>query len=277
MTQDNVALRLLSRHFVSLTWLDCTPCPHANANHHNRTPHDASAFVISVSDEWFLVTAGHILKDLHDAKKNGQSLTDFAINDSWCSNKDTLPIPISATDIFENSQYVYEKDIGIDCGYIPLGQHHKKLLEANGIVPAREQEWEKEFSYKYDYFMMLGVPTQLTRMEGAKYIPSLVWINIQAIDADKIPNHMSKRCPRFYGKLDPELACDRTGERLNDIEGMSGGLIIGFRQNEIGELRYWALAIQSSWDRPTRTIAGCPLRILREMIQRRSLPGEASL
>ena len=46
--------------------------------------------------------------------------------------------------------------------------------------------------------------------------------------------------PLFYG-------CITLDESVTDIEGMSGGPIFGFYKNDKNELRYWLVALQSTW------------------------------
>jgi hypothetical protein len=45
---------------------------------------------------------------------------------------------------------------------------------------------------------------------------------------------------------------------LQSIEGMSGGPVFGLARQD-GRLKYWPVAVQSSWDRRTKTIYACPL------------------
>jgi hypothetical protein len=63
---------------------------------------------------------------------------------------------------------------------------------------------------------------------------------------------------RFVGQIIPELPID-------SIEGMSGGPIFGFRYKD-SELRYWIVALQSSWYQSSRVIFGCPLPTLASLL-----------
>lgn len=58
---------VLCRHIVSLSWVEATTDPNIAERYGgcNRVVRIASTFVISVRDIWFLVTAGHILKEMH--------------------------------------------------------------------------------------------------------------------------------------------------------------------------------------------------------------------
>jgi hypothetical protein len=63
--------------------------------------------------------------------------------------------------------------------------------------------------------------------------------------------------PRFVGQIGNDLP-------FKSIEGMSGGVIFGFQTKP--RLRYWIVAIQSSWERQTRTVYGCSLPVLASLM-----------
>ncbi len=65
MTQYDSAFSYLARHFVSVTWIDRTTGERESANKGIGAPFEMSGFVVSVSDQWYLATAGHILEDLN--------------------------------------------------------------------------------------------------------------------------------------------------------------------------------------------------------------------
>jgi hypothetical protein len=70
-------------------------------------------------------------------------------------------------------------------------------------------------------------------------------------------NHRTTVYPRFIGQVGDDLP-------FKSIEGMSGGPIFGFQSQP--RLRYWLVAIQSSWDPQTRTVYGCSLRVLASLM-----------
>ena len=129
-----------------------------------------------------------------------------------------------------------------------MTQYYRNLLEANGIEPVTEQAWRKGLPRKCEFYVMIGVPSQLTdvQVDGgrANRTSNVVWISIQSIENVDVPDHMCKPFPRFYGRLSKTLRCEATGEILDDIDGMSGGPIIGFNRTQTGQLLYWIVDTQ---------------------------------
>ncbi len=63
---------------------------------------------------------------------------------------------------------------------------------------------------------------------------------------------------QFVGQIDPSL-------EIGSIAGMSGGPIFGFSLGP--PLRYWVVAIQSSWLPKRRITFGCPMPVLGQLMQ----------
>lgn len=272
MRQYDSAFSYLARHFVSVTWIDRTTGARESANEGIGTPFEMSAFVVSVSDRWFLATAGHILEDLRSAKTAGNRLTAFQLHDNWCANGPTGLPPLGDDYVFEHSAHLYDEDLGIDCGCVYLRPHFRRLLEANGVQPVTELAWERDLPPSCDFHVLFGIPKQFTRVNvgrgRADWITNLLWVNVRNVSPDDVPEHMrSKPSPRYFGRLDHVLTCNLTGQVLADMDGFSGGPIMGFRKTDTGQLRYWVIAVQSGWDRRTRVIAGYPLWILCNAIR----------
>jgi hypothetical protein len=61
----------------------------------------------------------------------------------------------------------------------------------------------------------------------------------------------------FIGQLDPALD-------LKSVKGMSGGPIFGFCREP--QLRYWVVALQSSWNAEKRIVYGCSLPVLASLM-----------
>ena len=78
-------------------------------------------------------------------------------------------------------------------------------------------------------------------------------INIVALDHR--PEGFPKTdIPLFYGRAVLDT-------KITNIEGMSGGPIFGFYKNEKNELRYWLIALQSTWLKNAHIIKACPTRL----------------
>src|SRR5689334_22204074 len=94
----------LGKHFVSLVWIDRTPLTKEQLDQLRPPPvfvegiqgrvFGPSGFLFSVLDRWYMVTAGHVVRDIDLAISNGQKLEKFQLHDAW--SKDAphhLPLP----------------------------------------------------------------------------------------------------------------------------------------------------------------------------------------
>jgi len=102
---------------------------------------------------------------------------------------------------------------------------------------------------------MLGLPDEfsseeLSQIGDVGMVPTMFRVTRIERPPDDIYQTNS---PRFVGQLDENLP-------LENLTGMSGGPIFGIRFSE--EIRYWVVAIQSSWLPNQRIVFGCPMPII---------------
>lgn len=206
-----------------------------------------TSFVMSVAGKWFLITAGHCLRDI-EANIIGDGYTI-----SQCHLIDYIgldathkkPIPFD----FLNARYEYCDVEGFDYGIIFITDYYKALLERNNIHPLNEEVWKKQRT-KVDFYMLLGVPSELTKIDNnmnVQFMPSMY--SVEPID-ERPEGFPETDAPVFYGKVIIEGGVSR-------IEGMSGGPIFGFHEDEKGQLKYWLIALQSSWLPEAHFIKAC--------------------
>ena len=191
-------------------------------NHH----YVISTFVISIDDEWFLVTAGHCLREIENIKSAGYSLTRTRLIDYGGINaKHSHPIPFD----FESSPTAHFGDDKYDYGIIHISTYYRRLMESNNIIALNEEVWEKQPN-KPDFYFLLGVPDQLTeRTEDEIRIRATL---LQVIKCDSVPDEFEKNdAPTFYGEI-------YTDEELTSVVGMSGGPLFSFKRTEDGQLKY---------------------------------------
>lgn len=205
-----------------------------------------------MKDHWFLVTAGHILQDLDELIDSGKrEIVNAHIVDTFAINTvSSVPIPFDYPD--SDRFYINDDDLGLDCGFIYLEPGIRRLLEANGIKALDENVWLLHAD-SYDSYALLGFPAELTHSEfgnSATGMGHQIKLNLIMTPIRKLseqPDNTAKvLLPRFYAKLHDKLP-------LNDIDGMSGGPIFGFKL-ENGGLRYWLVAIQSGWYRSIKNL-----------------------
>jgi hypothetical protein len=86
------------------------------------------------------------------------------------------------------------------------------------------------------------------------------------------PVELAKKTERFYGRINLRAG---GSANIDDIDGMSGGPIIGFKKNhpEVGKDAYWLIGVQSGWHRATMTIAACPIQQFIQFLASESAKG----
>ncbi|KKL69319.1 hypothetical protein LCGC14_2116130, partial [marine sediment metagenome] len=213
----------------------------------------ATSFVVSIENQWFLVTAGHV------AEKITGYLTDasfqlrraFLYDSGGLKAKYNDPIPFGLT---PESFFIIGNQSTLDYAVIYVEDYYRRLLEKNGIEPLNEQFWRFQPEYP-EFYMLLGIPNQLISVEwnnDAKNTASSLEITATLYPVTHSPVRPSElketKYPRWYGYISSDI----------DIEGVSGGPIFAFKRNAQNEPRYWLVGIQSTWHPSTKAIAACP-------------------
>jgi hypothetical protein len=121
-----------------------------------------SAFVMSMNDRWFLVTAGHALKELDsllDARRI--KITSCCIADYFGKDaKVHYPTPFP----YDESSPRWSIDdrlLGLDLGLVYLRKLYRDGMEANGIMPVSERNWVRQHEVAFDAYYILGFPKEL--------------------------------------------------------------------------------------------------------------------
>ncbi|MFC1511818.1 hypothetical protein ACFL5H_01320 [Candidatus Latescibacterota bacterium] len=245
-TNDGI-LRFLQKHFVPLCVI--------SEKDNKECTYFASAFVISVEEEWFLVTAGHVAKEINSWLMDPNYIFKKA---SLCdlggfNAKHSIPIPFNLT---LESFIIFGDENTYDYAVIHLDPLYIRSLEANGIEPLDEQVWLYP-PENPEYFKMLGVTTQMvkpTRNEDNSTIVSLEYgTTLHPVQhSHECPDGITKRnVSCWYGYI-------TTGSAITDIKGISGAPIFAFKHTDDGELKYWLIGVQSTWKASNKAIAVSP-------------------
>ncbi len=203
-----------------------------------------TCFVISIGDQWFLLTAGHCIEYIEKAKNHGASVSCSLIDFAGDGAKDNHPIPFD----LDNSDPFAFCEGGADYGLLALHTFYKRLFRHNRIKPLNERVWDSE-PVCPDGFALLGCAS-----EWADVQPNFNGITTTLHPIKELPEkpwHFEETdMPMFYGRI-------ALPPGLDSIKGMSGGPIFAFKRTDDGKLRYWLFAIQSSWNKSTREISAC--------------------
>jgi len=218
-----------------------------------------SGTLIMIEGGVFLLTAGHVLKQLDELRESGGAeIIGASLADTFASERiSDIPIPfdLKSARLF----YIDDEDDGLDFGVIALEPHHVRMLAKNGMVALTEENWVHQHTVKFEAYALLGLPEELATErvsssgEGAAAAALLTVKRLESAPPGRKPT----RYPQFVGQLHPEMG-------LKSVKGMSGGPILGFRREP--EPRYWIVALQSSWDEEARIVYGCDLPILASLM-----------
>ena len=257
---DLQSLRFYCRHLVAL----CISY-HTSDQSHGAEPHffACAGTIVCFNNRYCFLTAGHILEDLDKNLRSGAiSVHTSVLADTFGSDATTdKPIPFD----FSGAPKLYLYEDGLDFGLVALDYYYVRLLEENGIKAIRKENWEHQKTIHFDGYAMLGLPEEFMSsqvfIEGSEVVirgtvtPTMITVNALEQPPDDLPK---TKYPRFIGEIDPSI-------QIGSIKGMSGGPIFGFSLRP--PIRYWVVAIQSSW-LPTRRITfGCPLPVLGDLIE----------
>jgi len=218
-----------------------------------------SATVMSVSDYVFLLTAGHCVLEIERILESDEyEYINSTIADIFgLEAVSDLPIPINLRHAARLA--VDDEESGLDYGLIHLQTNQIRLLTKNGIVAIFEENWTRQHTIEFDRFFILGFPAELAlptiSEEGtAQFAAARIGLD----KADPPPGTKPTTFPRFVGKIAGDIP-------LNNIEGMSGGPIIGIDTRKPGV--YWVVAIQSSWLKSEKIVFGCKIPVIGEQIK----------
>ncbi|MCK4605487.1 MAG: hypothetical protein KAU41_12495 [Deltaproteobacteria bacterium] len=216
-----------------------------------------TAFVLSVRDQWFLITAGHCIKAVEQlVHEHGYQIVQCSLIDTMSLEaKHRHPVPF---DYIGSNPTSLSQSREFDYGIIEVSDHYKRLLEANNVQPLNEEVWKKQPS-NVDFYMLLGVPAELTKKDLNTVQITSTLLGVEVLD-QRPEEFPESNVPLFYGRIN-------LNESLSNIEGMSGGPIFGFYKNDKGELKYWLLALQSRWLPSSRYIMACPTKLLGEFLE----------
>jgi hypothetical protein len=217
-----------------------------------------SGTLIIIDNVLYFLTAGHVLKALDELRACDQVEIDNArLIDTLGSERiSKIPIPFD----LHSARMFYIDEGGLDFGIIVLDSHYVGLLSKNRVTALSEKNWIYQNDIEFDFHAMLGFPSEYTSerlSESGHGTLSAVMLGVKKLDMPPI-DHVPNRYPQFVGQLNSELP-------IPNIEGMSGGPIFGFAFKS-GSLRYWVVALQSSWYSQERIIYGCPLPLLGSLL-----------
>jgi len=260
-------LSILIKHIVCLSWIDVKSQPDGFGNKQSDFAPDTftvSTFVVSIKNIWFLVTAGHILKDLQSRLDNGRRISKsrlFVLHGLISHPPSFKSIPFNLEDT--PRWYIYED--GLDYAVIPLRPAFVNPLIADGIIALNENHW-KDYPEKNGEYFLLGFPAQAQDISiissgekgNVNYVIECPLLPVFPVSDP--PEVLKRQNERFYAKVPITKGINNDPNfELTDIDGMSGGPLFVIKWTDDNKIEYWLVAVQSGWHKPTRILAACPI------------------
>jgi len=277
-TKEDPALRAIldncCRHLVMLNWIDVRVQDVRGTRRLDPDPQNcfASAFILSINNQWYLATAGHILRDLEERLASGRRLVASNLMDGIASGRDLEPIPFD----LDPAKYWFEynENEGIDYALLPLREGFVRPLKSVG-VQAIDESYICGLDTDATEFYLLGVPYEVIkttshRANGRVHFSTEMGTPLLPLKRVlEPPVFMRKAFPRFYAKVPCDNAISKGLAAPSSIEGMSGGPIIAVKRTSPTSGTYWLLGIQSCWDPKSRIIAANPALPLIHLLRKK--------
>lgn len=201
-----------------------------------------TACILEIAGHWLLITSGHCIEEVDYAVRNhGYKIKESCLIDCMSlGSKHSRPVPF---DFYGASPWSTSKEMGRDFGVMYLDENYVELLKENNVVALNEKAWA-EPPCDPDFCLLIGVPWELSKSDGENAVVTTTFHPIRPVNSEKYM--IDYRSDAFEGVLDID-------ERLTDIEGLSGGPVLAFKEED-GHLKYWLIAIQRGWLKSSSTI-----------------------
>lgn len=246
------------KHFVFLTYYARGPGEEAA----ERLYH-ASCFVVAFEGLWWLMTAGHVIKDITDNTAKGVTYSTFRLQDKLAGNNYPLGVPYD----FDLREWIviYADINGTDYAIAPLTELIASNLKAGGVEPIRENGWGTMPFDQYSDWLLVGMPDESYRRDGDRHSLALTAIPLEPTECP--PGLLNPPVNKNFGRLIERPELDTAS--VESVVGMSGGPIFGVKRNDASQTaEYWAIGVQSGWLATHRVVAFCPLPAFLEGFKR---------
>lgn len=236
-------VQTVGKHFVTLS---CIQYPSGNLPEKELV---FSGFIVDVLGEWFYVTSGHILRDIHTAINSNSSFDRWRLDDQTAGNRfNGKAIPYDF--VKEDWLVIEDKESGLDYAAVHLRPLYRLQLEAGGVTAISRNTWSDHVT-EADHWILLGIPSESVEYDGETLIKGRVVMS-PLVHADEPALAGEKAKNQFYAK-----PADSSEKFFEDADGMSGGPVFALKKvNE--QWLYGAIGIQSGWYKESRTLTICP-------------------
>jgi hypothetical protein len=251
---DPGVMQLFGRHLVAL----CVTFRYVDRPDELPQFRAYAGTLIALGGGVHFVTAGHILSELHNGlRDDGIIILSAVLADTFGMGRHGMPIPFDIKDA--PMFFIDDDEAGLDFGMILLRPYYVRLLAANNTVAIQEENWIHQHKVNFDGYLMLGLPEEFTSntvdAEGIGQLSPTLLV-VKKLNAPPAGSPVTQY-PEFIGTLKENFG-------LQSVKGMSGGPIFGITSEP--PMRYWIVALQSSWSKSNRTVFGCSFPVLASLM-----------
>jgi hypothetical protein len=208
-----------------------------------------SAFVLIIDGRWILFTAVHVIQRLKLALSQGAEITGWYLNDG-VAGSDMPALPYDPA--LEKWVAIDDRDIGIDLAFTVLSPLYAHGLASGGIVPPNDVWWLDVSPHDCMPWFVFGTPSETIRQVPGRVIAHPTMIPIEPLT--ELPEEARSSSVQLGSNLlYAQLSRSSPPKNLvpiSDLDGMSGGPVIGLRRQAESGSEHDTLhivGIQSGW------------------------------
>jgi hypothetical protein len=217
--------------------------------------------------EWFFITAGHCLNEIEEALRTSRVENFRLVDYTGHQALNKMPIPFDFRNTFR--QALVDDRCGVDFGVVYIEPYYRQLLQRNGVEVVDRINWDRQ-PEDFEMAWMIGIPNTLVQYsDDSSILLSTVSLPLDILSEtpeqflknsppDLTDSEKGRRDGQFYARIPGDYQLPKNEAGRDDIKGMSGGPIFGFKRAD-ERTKYWVAAIQSAWYADTRTVRGCPM------------------
>ena len=225
-----------------------------------------SATIAAMSQATYLLTAGHVIRDI-EAIQESYSECKCCATVGYHSQSSLKQFSLYIDDKFSFCDSVNGLPTnGIDVGAIPIAATVEELVSA-GSHPWPNTEYLDPDTDRFDRYLICGFPAELSKPQVSVDVHGVTELRSVGLQFLWVSQHSeeSNADALECSWLKLSVPATESGQSIpKSIRGMSGGPVLGFREDE--PERCWLAGLQSWWNRDLRTAYVCKTKIVGEHI-----------
>lgn len=242
----------LGRHFVTLS------CQQHLPSIEQPKTLVFSGFVVEILDEWFYMTAGHILEDVRTAKRSGARFDAWRFGDQLAGNAfNGAAVPYE----FDDDKWLSfdDRSAGIDYAVGHIHHFYRRQLEAGGVTAIVRTAWSDHVT-KSDHWALVGVPSESVEYDGKTMITARA-VLVPLVPTQEPEAAGMKAENQFYAR-----PAEDSEPNFKNPDGFSGAPVFSLTYID-EQWQYKVIGVQSAWYESSGTLAICPFTSFAQSIE----------